>query len=108
MKTPCKEGLLHGVFAVLLWKNLLTVWKTYVYRTTGKGYFQQVMSTKVPDRHASRLSGIGWVEEVGRVILVYGFWIALTVLMVMALGSVKKWLFSLAEELENRKKNTHG
>lgn len=61
--------------------------------------FQQIMSTKVLGGHHSRWCGIFWKEEVGRLVLAYGLWIGLTVLIVMGLGRLKRWLLVLAENL---------
>lgn len=60
--------------------------------------FQQIMSTKVLGGHHSRWCGIFWKEEVGRLMLAYGFWIGLTVLIVVGLGRLKRWLLALAEK----------
>ena len=56
------------------------------------------MSTCILAGHDLSVRGISWVEEVGRLVLAYAFWVGLTVLVVVALERLKRWLLGLAQK----------
>ena len=56
------------------------------------------MSTCVPAGHDSPGWGISWIEEVGRLVIAYVFWVGLTVLVVVVLGRLKRWLLRLTKK----------
>jgi len=102
LENPLQAQCLQGVFKLLLWKNLWTMWKTYVYRTTEKWGFQQVMSTCVPVGHEFQMGGIPCNEGVAVLVWEYVFWLAATALVVIGLGRLKRWL--LRKALGQKKK----